>query len=75
MNYLLTFLFLICFTGEVASQCSGQFQCRTVSGCIPSNQYCDFKEDCADGSDEVDCRKKRLTYLLTEHKLAGKMTI
>ncbi|XP_068091691.1 MAM and LDL-receptor class A domain-containing protein 1 isoform X2 [Hyperolius riggenbachi] len=29
--------------------------CRSSGQCIPSSKLCDFREDCADGSDETNC--------------------
>ncbi|CAL1289274.1 unnamed protein product [Larinioides sclopetarius] len=39
-------------------RCSyNEFACTNKSQCIPKEQKCDFKEDCADGSDETQCGK------------------
>ena len=33
----------------------GYFTCADGQSCVPVAHYCDFKEDCADGSDEDSC--------------------
>jgi hypothetical protein len=32
-----------------------QVACRTGNKCIPTNQWCDFTQDCSDNSDEAHC--------------------
>ncbi|KAJ8048131.1 MAM and LDL-receptor class A domain-containing protein 1 [Holothuria leucospilota] len=54
MRLFIGVLLFVSLAGKVHPQCSG-FQCRSGSGCVTSQQYCDFIEDCADGSDEIDC--------------------
>ena len=40
-------------------QCSAQeFQCKTMSSCIPLSWQCDNDKDCVDGSDEENCSGK-----------------
>ncbi|GBM91293.1 MAM and LDL-receptor class A domain-containing protein 2 [Araneus ventricosus] len=34
-----------------------EFPCASKGQCIPKEQKCDFKDDCADGSDEKQCGK------------------
>lgn len=42
-----------------ANRCNtvSQFQCSDDNKCINSNQVCNFVNDCADGSDELQCGK------------------
>lgn len=37
---------------------SGQFKCTRKQKCIPLNLRCNGQDDCGDGEDETDCRKK-----------------
>ncbi|XP_047444387.1 MAM and LDL-receptor class A domain-containing protein 2 isoform X2 [Mugil cephalus] len=46
---LLSVLFVI-----VSSCPDGEFKCKS-GGCLPTRLVCDFKSDCADGSDEEFC--------------------
>lgn len=36
---------------------SSQFTCTSDRTCIKKNQVCDFRKNCADGSDEAQCGK------------------
>ena len=48
----------------VAACRQDQFTCETSGECISNNQKCDRRIDCADGSDERDCREWSLSYLI-----------
>ncbi|XP_026219478.1 MAM and LDL-receptor class A domain-containing protein 1 [Anabas testudineus] len=36
----------------------GEFVCEEHGECLPMSQVCDFRRDCSDGSDEVNCVKE-----------------
>lgn len=38
---------------------SGQFKCTRKQKCIPLNLRCNGQDDCGDGEDETECRKKK----------------
>ena len=41
------------------TKCSvAEFQCKTMSSCIPLSWQCDNDKDCLDGSDEENCSGK-----------------
>uniref|UniRef100_A0AAQ5YMQ9 MAM domain-containing protein n=1 Tax=Amphiprion ocellaris TaxID=80972 RepID=A0AAQ5YMQ9_AMPOC len=40
----------------------GQFVCETLKECVPLSQVCDFRHDCSDGSDEINCVKERCNF-------------
>lgn len=35
----------------------GEFVCGAHGECVPQEKVCDFRHDCSDGSDEMDCGK------------------
>ena len=42
--------------GQQSQDCSpSEFQCSTMSQCVPSTLQCDGEFDCMDGSDESSC--------------------
>ncbi|XP_068160688.1 MAM and LDL-receptor class A domain-containing protein 1 [Antennarius striatus] len=40
----------------------GQFACRTYEECVAQSKVCDFRRDCSDGSDELDCVKEHCDF-------------
>lgn len=40
-----------------------EFQCDNGQ-CVPSDQVCDIQTDCQDGSDERDCGRFKIQYLM-----------
>ncbi|XP_071341063.1 MAM and LDL-receptor class A domain-containing protein 1 isoform X4 [Trachinotus anak] len=36
----------------------GEFACRAHGECVPQSKECDFRPDCSDGSDEINCVKE-----------------
>ncbi|KAM3593244.1 uncharacterized protein V6R79_008413 [Siganus canaliculatus] len=40
----------------------GEFMCGTHRECIANNKVCDFRTDCSDGSDELDCVKDHCDF-------------
>lgn len=46
------------YDGKCNKTCqTGQFQCKSNKICIQNIHVCDMIEDCADGSDELNCSK------------------
>ncbi|XP_063781223.1 MAM and LDL-receptor class A domain-containing protein 1 [Pseudophryne corroboree] len=41
---------------------AGEHVCRTSGQCIPTTKLCDFREDCADGSDEAHCVPEHCSF-------------
>ncbi|KAM8881350.1 MAM and LDL-receptor class A domain-containing protein 1 [Synchiropus picturatus] len=41
---------------------NGEFACASDRECVPQISVCDFRWDCADGSDEVHCVKERCDF-------------
>lgn len=35
----------------------GEFVCGVSRECVPTSKVCDFRRDCSDGSDEINCGK------------------
>ncbi|XP_041670221.1 MAM and LDL-receptor class A domain-containing protein 1 [Cheilinus undulatus] len=40
----------------------GEFACGTHEECVSNSKVCDFREDCSDGSDELDCVRERCDF-------------
>ncbi|KAM9332638.1 MAM and LDL-receptor class A domain-containing protein 1 [Pholidichthys leucotaenia] len=40
----------------------GQFSCGLYGECISMSQVCDFRRDCADGADEINCVKEKCDF-------------
>ncbi|XP_069015480.1 MAM and LDL-receptor class A domain-containing protein 1 [Embiotoca jacksoni] len=40
----------------------GEFVCGTHGECVPLSQVCNFKHDCSDGSDEMNCVKETCDF-------------
>ncbi len=49
--------FLLCFLASVSSTpcLPEEFTCAR-GGCVSEEHVCDFRENCADGSDETNCK-------------------
>lgn len=48
-------MYVIVYVNSKIPDCStNQFAC-TSGGCVSDDEVCDYKMDCEDGSDEVDC--------------------
>ena len=50
--------FFVSASGVSGSCGPDLFQCSTKEKCIPASWKCDGEKDCAEGEDEVNCRKK-----------------
>ncbi|XP_060920427.1 MAM and LDL-receptor class A domain-containing protein 1 isoform X3 [Labrus mixtus] len=40
----------------------GEFVCGTHGECVSNSNVCDFRQDCSDGSDELNCVKERCDF-------------
>ncbi|XP_044033161.1 MAM and LDL-receptor class A domain-containing protein 1 isoform X1 [Siniperca chuatsi] len=40
----------------------GEFACRAHGECVANSKVCDFRQDCSDGSDELNCVKERCDF-------------
>ncbi|XP_041817770.1 MAM and LDL-receptor class A domain-containing protein 1 [Chelmon rostratus] len=40
----------------------GQFACGAHRECVASSKVCDFRQDCSDGSDELNCVKEQCDF-------------
>ncbi|XP_027129851.1 MAM and LDL-receptor class A domain-containing protein 1 isoform X2 [Larimichthys crocea] len=49
-------------TGQPHSCPDGQFVCGTYGECVSNSKVCDFRKDCSDSSDELNCVKERCDF-------------
>lgn len=57
--------------GQSNCNANTQFTCVSDRSCISKNQVCDFRKNCADGSDEANCGElfEQITYPVINHLL------
>ena len=65
-NYLFTiFLVLFCFFCATSSDCGDNyFQCPSSRVCLHRYLRCNGKVDCADGTDEVNCKDEGEIFVI-----------
>jgi len=65
LKVLLVYVCLL-FPGMNHTCDANEHKCHDAGNCITKRWVCDGDRDCKDGSDELDCRKLLLTYIIVE---------
>ncbi len=62
-KYLIYFCIYIYIHLDSTACNTNQFRCVSDGRCIQNYQRCDFHSQCADGSDEANCSKKKRKFV------------